>query len=1176
MTSSNDAVFILIPYLQFWDKDASTLNLSLLITPRGSPLDAPKPGVPAFADCKFVFDVHLQDATIIPTLPSGTAFTTVSLGVPANARKIFASLASLYPIDPAPKRATRDSTNKVMKYAPPTYQIASGSTTTGSDLVSTEKHSYFCALKLGNTNYTYQPLPKPNPLVSWGKVIAILLRNPSLARAAGMIRDVSIPIPNPTIVKKGGFVYLTLSSTSDGSSLVGDPTGLQVYATRFPNLVETRKLFTPLVFPVMSQPPSADFGPLFAEVQQYDDGWAKIVHCWQEQVMDPSAEVADGSRPVRDQGIKLGWDDKQITVWMDRQLADTGGFNSPIGIQGYRIDVKAPSDATWTSLTVATGPLSVPGVSLGVFSGELAVEIYPAQLEAQLTGQFWLPMYFSQWFGTSLVSLDPNRLKINGVQDPSPSPPVQGVQPSLPLAYGNDYQFRVRLMDHTGGGPSLGDEPINPSINPVGNWSFRRWIRPLRPKLVDTLPGTPDPSKPPTSITIQRPLMRCPAVIFTAAYSNPIQMLLDDIQNAQAQNREAGLPDPDVDRIQIIIEVAGLPQDPGLDDPPFSSVYTTTRPFPNDFTADLTLDLAWKDIKDVSTLDHPSTGPLSLPTGRLVNLRIAALCKDDSDLKYFGADDVRLGPEKKFQIRKFSSSETSFFLPVITGQSLVALYLQPDPPIHPSTLLAQNASGNANQTPQDIGTRFATVLDLRNDGLAIRAQIGRRVIFACSSALHYVIGPDRASITFASQTDLALKWLVAIRLTIDRDWSWDSLAGTGITISRDDQVIESFSPGRNVNQDALLRPQRGQTDIIVLDAIDPKPPAGSFPTVLNLSYTIQTAFQGGAQGDAPISMTIELPVTTPPSQVPQVVSAGIAMSPYQRASDYSSTVSRDKALWIELAQAVENPQDTFFARVLFNAPDPLYALNAARSQNPNDTPLDPILPVDPEWVRTIVPGEADDLAGLSAMQKLIPSDSPLHWALPLPPGISAASPELFGFYTYELRVGHATAWSTAQGRFGPPLRVTGLQHPPPQLICSAKRNTTGISVSAPFATPVRDKVSVSSGLPRTKLVILLYAQAVQIDGTDSRNVLIMSQAANADERRIALGSNAKFGDCELPFSVIMPQLTALGFGPKAPLSVLAVELLPQGGFVQEPLQADLGNQRILRTSSLIPVPQMCG
>ena len=38
--------------------------------------------------------------------------------------------------------------------------------------------------------------------------------------------------------------------------------------------------------------------------------------------------------------------------------------------------------------------------------------------------------------------------------------------------------------------------------------------------------------------------------------------------------------------------------------------------------------------------------------------------------------------------------------------------------------------------------------------------------------------------------------------------------------------------------------------------------------------------------------------------------------------------------------------------------------------------------------------------------------------------------ELFGFYVYELRVGHTDRiWCTAQGRFGHPTRVNGVQHP---------------------------------------------------------------------------------------------------------------------------------------------------
>jgi hypothetical protein len=52
-------------------------------------------------------------------------------------------------------------------------------------------------------------------------------------------------------------------------------------------------------------------------------------------------------------------------------------------------------------------------------------------------------------------------------------------------------------------------------------------------------------------------------------------------------------------------------------------------------------------------------------------------------------------------------------------------------------------------------------------------------------------------------------------------------------------------------------------------------------------------------------------------------------------------------------------------------------------------------------------------------------------------------------------------------------------------------------------------------------------------------------------------------------------LQALAFEKSAALSVVAVELFPQDIEPQDPLGADLGSQRILRTSPLEPVPVIC-
>ena len=42
---------------------------------------------------------------------------------------------------------------------------------------------------------------------------------------------------------------------------------------------------------------------------------------------------------------------------------------------------------------------------------------------------------------------------------------------------------------------------------------------------------------------------------------------------------------------------------------------------------------------------------------------------------------------------------------------------------------------------------------------------------------------------------------------------------------------------------------------------------------------------------------------------------------------------------------------------------------------------EPPLPVDPDPIRVITPGQSDDQAGRGAMQELIPTDSPRHFLL---------------------------------------------------------------------------------------------------------------------------------------------------------------------------------------------------
>jgi hypothetical protein len=257
---------------------------------------------------------------------------------------------------------------------------------------------------------------------------------------------------------------------------------------------------------------------------------------------------------------------------------------------------------------------------------------------------------------------------------------------------------------------------------------------------------------------------------------------------------------------------------------------------------------------------------------------------------------------------------------------------------------------------------------------------------------------------------------------------------------------------------------------------------------------------------------------------------------------------------------------------------------------------------------------------------------------------------LFGFWTYELRIGHAgppgdlTWWSTANGRFGSPLRVVGVQHPAPALVCHAGRinvpaasaaavlkalsastspfklvqilpplvtapaATTGVPslvvATAPFAVASLDgEVLSDPAYPRTSMWFLLYAQAVQADGTSMRNVLIAAEpgvllgrtidtidpALQSYFRSWVLNRNPMAG-AVFPQAQIESILTSIHLPTDSSLSILAVEILPggtsSGALASSPVTNLTGAPtattppvfpfgRILRTSPLVPITPFC-
>jgi hypothetical protein len=238
------------------------------------------------------------------------------------------------------------------------------------------------------------------------------------------------------------------------------------------------------------------------------------------------------------------------------------------------------------------------------------------------------------------------------------------------------------------------------------------------------------------------------------------------------------------------------------------------------------------------------------------------------------------------------------------------------------------------------------------------------------------------------------------------------------------------------------------------------------------------------------------------------------------------------------------------------------------------------------------------------MTQMVPADnlgvgkSGTFFLLPLPPGLSSEDLELFGFWTYEFRVGHARYWSTAQGRFGRPLRVTGIQHPAPHLICSVTRSTSGIDATAPYAVTVYNGnrlYNFDLGDPQSRMWFLLYAQVMQADAASYRNVLLERLPGLTLRRQMAGPNNPEHGPAMGPIAgaqftaaQINDRLALLGLPLTTALSVLAVEVLPGPLNVpdaagapaaqapsEDPLGTQLGVRRIMRTSPLTAVPAIC-
>ena len=256
-------------------------------------------------------------------------------------------------------------------------------------------------------------------------------------------------------------------------------------------------------------------------------------------------------------------------------------------------------------------PLALGAIALGDppdrrWEGELGVEVHPQQIDGdQAAGQFWLPAYLAQWNGRSLVLPDEDAAAIFQTENAEGKAGSLGRMydpvglEAIPLLYGRTYEFAGAAHGchrrRAGGGRGVRHRS--------------RWRR-------FTSSGTScpsrcasgsSPSSPTRSSTrffaedvlrVRRPLLGYPTVVFTGKYADPVPLL--QAASEAAKGKESfGIPDPDVVKVRIDVEVRALRMDNQLSlsgREAWALLYTTHRDFPIDFDAALEIPLEFLDV----------------------------------------------------------------------------------------------------------------------------------------------------------------------------------------------------------------------------------------------------------------------------------------------------------------------------------------------------------------------------------------------------------------------------------------------------------------------------------------------------------------------------------------------------------------------------------------------------
>lgn len=376
-------------------------------------------------------------------------------------------------------------------------------------------------------------------------------------------------------------------------------------------------------------------------------------------------------------------------------------------------------------------------------------------------------------------------------------------------------------------------------------------------------------------------------------------------------SREVSVADPNVDKVQIIVEASTLDMDREasynalnglIPKEPYILLYKTFRSF-NDYT--LSLD---ENELGLGNDADKENGSLILATARKLRITIRAFCSTEQT-DYFGDKDFRFStPVKRDVMQTIESLEAAplFKAPSAPTDALISIFFRPEAAKTAEERRAAAARGEQNQADVNIIERLASACGFVKNGQSVLGKENERVQFGCSNLIGHTLSPDHSSLTFGSMDDLSRKWISVIQLDLKRDWCWDMLAQDSFEVFRqwkykrndwigfeegDEEKIGVIGLTKGLNWQNMPEPDRLKTRLVFIDALNPKPGAtpkdalqvpSKFPEPIDVRYLVSPQFNKAINFDStaydyttqPHDLENTLPIKDAPSQVPEIVSVG--------------------------------------------------------------------------------------------------------------------------------------------------------------------------------------------------------------------------------------------------------------------------------------------------------------